>query len=77
MEMMDLKDYLNNGSNFTYAHYNYTPTYTAPGHTSIYTGTTPYYHGIIGNDFYDRNRKDMVYCVEDNSYKSNMVQMTN
>ena len=23
------------------AHYNYMPTYTGPGHASIYTGTTP------------------------------------
>ena len=26
------------------AEYNYVPTYTAPGHTSIYTGTTPCVH---------------------------------
>ena len=28
-------------------HYNYVPTYTGPGHASIFTGTTPKYHGII------------------------------
>ena len=31
---------------------NYVPTVTAIGHTSIYTGTTPAYHGICGNSFY-------------------------
>jgi predicted AlkP superfamily pyrophosphatase or phosphodiesterase len=49
------------------AHYNYAPTVTGPGHASIYTGTTPAIHGIIGNDFYDKFAKKMVYCVEDSS----------
>jgi predicted AlkP superfamily pyrophosphatase or phosphodiesterase len=31
------------------AHYNYMPTVTGPGHASIYTGTTPSHHGIVGN----------------------------
>ena len=31
---------------------NYLPTVTAIGHTSIYTGTTPAFHGICGNVFY-------------------------
>ena len=31
---------------------NYLPTVTAIGHTSIYTGTTPAFHGICGNAFY-------------------------
>ena len=29
----------------------YVPTVTAIGHASIYTGTTPAFHGIAGNDF--------------------------
>ena len=31
---------------------NYLPTVTAIGHTSVYTGTTPAFHGICGNDFF-------------------------
>ena len=30
---------------------NYVPTVTACGHASIYTGSTPAYHGIAGNNF--------------------------
>lgn len=60
----------NEGSNFTYAHYNYVPTYTGPGHSSVYTGTTPFYHGIIGNAWYDRKQKKMVNCTEDESVKT-------
>jgi predicted AlkP superfamily pyrophosphatase or phosphodiesterase len=47
------------------AHYNYIPTYTGPGHASVYTGATPSIHGIIGNDWYVRNLKRMIYCAED------------
>jgi len=46
-------------------HYNYMPTYTGPGHASIYSGTTPRYHGITGNDIYYRDMKKSEYCVND------------
>lgn len=45
--------------------YNYVPTYTGPGHTSIYTGTTPAVHGIIANDWYDKTTEKNIYCAED------------
>ena len=48
-------------------HYNYIPTFTGPGHASIYTGTTPATHGIIANDWYDKYLKKSVYCAEDTS----------
>lgn len=50
------------------AHFNYIPTYTAPGHASIYTGTTPKYHGIIENNWYDKFEKKTVYCVNDDTF---------
>jgi predicted AlkP superfamily pyrophosphatase or phosphodiesterase len=51
------------------AHYNYVPTYTGPGHASVYTGSTPAIHGIIANEWYDKNLRKMVNCVEDARYK--------
>jgi len=45
----------------------YTPTYTACGHTCIYTGSVPAVHGIIGNDWYDPETRKSVYCTEDSS----------
>src|ERR1035437_824342 len=45
--------------------YNYVPTYTGPGHTSIYTGTTPAVHGIIANEWFDKTTGKNLYCVED------------
>ena len=65
-----LKELMNKGSNFTFAHYNYVPTYTGPGHTSIYTGTTPYFHGIIANDWFDRKTRKSVYCTSDHTVKT-------
>ena len=64
------KRLLNNGFSLENAHYNYIPTYTAVGHTSIYSGTTPENHGIISNNWYDKYLKKSIYCVNDNRYKT-------
>jgi predicted AlkP superfamily pyrophosphatase or phosphodiesterase len=45
----------------------YTPTYTAPGHTCVYTGSVPAIHGIVGNNWYDNQYKKMVYCTDDST----------
>lgn len=62
------KRILRDGFELKNAHYNYLPTVTAPGHASVYTGTTPAFHGIIGNDWFDKENKKDVYCVEDSRY---------
>lgn len=59
------KRLMNEGTNCRTTHYNYVPTYTGPGHASIYTGTTPSNHGIVANDWIDRSTKTAVNCVED------------
>lgn len=51
-------------------HYNYFPTYTGPGHASIYTGTTPARHGIVANDWFDRKSGKEIYCTEDPNVKT-------
>ena len=61
------KKLVNNGYNCKNANYNYMPTYTGPGHASIYTGTTPENHGIIGNNWYDKTTKKSVYCAGDDT----------
>src|SRR6478735_3819599 len=43
------KKIINEGFFYKNAHFNYVPTYTGPGHASIYTGTSPATHGIISN----------------------------
>jgi len=59
------KRLVNDGFNCKNNHYNYAPTKTAPGHASIFTGTSPKNHGIIGNDWYNKFEKQMVYCAGD------------
>ena len=59
------KRLVSEGFNLRNNHFNYIPTYTAPGHASVYTGTSPQTHGIIGNNWYDKFDKEYVYCVED------------
>ena len=63
------KKLMNEGSHLKNMHFNYIPTYTGPGHASIYTGTTPSSHGIIANDWLERSSNQNVNCVGDNSVK--------
>ena len=48
----------------------YTPTVTACGHTCIYTGSVPAINGITGNDWFDYDKDNFVYCTEDDSAKT-------
>jgi predicted AlkP superfamily pyrophosphatase or phosphodiesterase len=48
----------------------YTPTYTAAGHTCIYTGSVPAIHGIMGNNWYIRSAKKVIYCTDDDTAQS-------
>jgi len=50
-------------------HFNYVPTYTGPGHASIYTGSSPKHHGIIGNEWYIKSNNTKTYCVQDTGVK--------
>lgn len=43
----------------------YIPTYTAPGHACIYTGSIPAIHGIVGNNWFERSINKNVYCTDD------------
>ena len=47
--------------------YDYAPTHTAPGHASIYTGSTPMHHGIVANDMWIRSTGTPLYCVQDDA----------
>ena len=60
------------GEGFSYeaCHYNYVPTYTGPGHASVYTGTTPAVHGIIGNNWWVREEGRETYVTEDKTVQA-------
>jgi len=61
------KRLMNNGFNCKNNHYNFVPTYTAPGHASIYTGTSPMNNGIIGNNWYDKFQSKSIYNASDDT----------
>lgn len=41
------------------------PSFTAVGHTTIFTGSVPAIHGITGNDFIDQQTGEKRYCTQD------------
>jgi len=57
------------GTSFKNANINYMFTQNAPGIASIYTGTTPSFHGIVSNEWYLRLKNEKVNCVDDPAYK--------
>lgn len=63
------KRMLRDGFSFANCQYSYFPTKTAAGHASIYTGTTPSLHGIVGNDWFEPRLEKEVYCVQDDSVR--------
>ncbi len=64
------KRLMKEGINCQENHYNYAPTVTAAGHTSVYTGSVPAVHGIVGNDWTDVASGKKVYCTEDSTVKT-------
>jgi predicted AlkP superfamily pyrophosphatase or phosphodiesterase len=64
------KRLLNSGYTFQNMHFNFMPTYTGPGHASIYTGTTPDTHGIVGNEWFSRTLGKEMYCTDDASVRT-------
>ncbi|WP_010181631.1 alkaline phosphatase PafA [Aquimarina agarilytica] len=64
------KRLINEGFECKNHHYNYMPTYTGPGHASIFTGTSPNNHGIIANNWYDKFEDKEVYCAGDQKVKA-------
>lgn len=56
---------IDNGAWYTNANYQHSTTFTAVGHAVIATGGYPSQHGIIGNDWVDRNTHEHMYCYFD------------
>ncbi len=49
---------------------NYLPSYTAVGHTCIFTGSVPALSGIAGNDWTDQLTGKSMYCTDDSTVQS-------
>ncbi|MBT8442838.1 MAG: alkaline phosphatase family protein [Gammaproteobacteria bacterium] len=60
--------FLDNGVHYNNAHYTHANTETAPGHATLATGAPPAYHGIVGNDWLDRNTGTSIYNTSDDRH---------
>lgn len=60
-----LKRMTTGGAWFTNAAYPYLNTVTCAGHATIGTGTLPYRHGMILNQIYNRETRQLPYCTAD------------
>jgi predicted AlkP superfamily pyrophosphatase or phosphodiesterase len=56
---------LREGAVFTKAYHDHANTETAPGHATLLTGSYPSHHGIVGNEWHERQTGRYVYSVED------------
>ena len=56
---------MKNGASFSNARYEYAYLKTGPGHASVATGAYSHLHGITANRWYDREKKQVVNCVDD------------
>jgi len=59
------KRLLRSGYNCQNTSLNYLPSFTAPGHSCIYTGSVPSITGIAGNNWIDNKTGRAWYCVDD------------
>jgi predicted AlkP superfamily pyrophosphatase or phosphodiesterase len=48
---------------------NYLPSYTAVGHTCVFTGSVPAFSGISGNDWVEQATGQRMYCTDDSTVK--------
>ena len=61
------KKLINQGFSFENTFIPMVPTYTAVGHSCIYTGATPATNGIVGNNWYEKTTKRNMYCTDDST----------
>jgi len=64
------KRLLNDGFSCDNTQIDYLPTFTAPGHSCVYTGSVPSIHGIAGNDFIVQATGKSMYCTEDTTVQT-------
>lgn len=58
---------LNDGFSCENTFISHLPSFTAVGHTTIFTGSVPAIHGIAGNDWIDEATGKSVYCTDDST----------
>jgi predicted AlkP superfamily pyrophosphatase or phosphodiesterase len=59
---------MDQGIDYTNAHYQHANTETIVGHVSLATGSVPAAHGMVANVWYDREQGRLTYNIEDPRY---------
>ena len=65
-----LKRLMREGAVWEQAHYDHTPTFTAPGHATMMTGAFPAETGIVGNEWIERETARRITSVSDSTVKA-------
>lgn len=65
-----MKTLITEGANFRRVQIPYLTTDTCSGHFTISTGTLPYEHGMVVDDWYDRDLRKQVECTDDESARA-------
>lgn len=60
-----IKKLINEGTFFRNASFDYMLTQSAPGFSTIATGTEPSYHGITSDSWYLPMKNEFIYCTKD------------
>lgn len=60
-----IRKLINEGTFFRNATYDYMLTQSAPGYSTIATGTEPSYHGITSDNWYLPLKNEQIYCTKD------------
>ncbi len=60
-----IKRMINEGTFFRNASFDYMLTQSAPGYSTIATGTEPSYHGITSDSWYLPLKNEFIYCTKD------------
>jgi predicted AlkP superfamily pyrophosphatase or phosphodiesterase len=50
-----------------------TPTVTWPNHTTLVTGVTPAKHGVVGNNYFDRETRKKVTLISDPVFDKDQI----
>lgn len=64
------KRMLNEGFSCDNTFINHLPSYTGVGHATLFTGSVPALHGIVGNNWIDQRTGKSWYCTEDTTVQS-------
>ena len=58
----------NHGIWYKSAYFTHSITQTAVGHTTLATGADPSIHGVVANRWFDRERQETIYSLQDKSH---------